>query len=255
VQGCHRGQFLAQSCLLCTSAADAHPLRGVGGADEINAEATIGSCSHRMICHKKSQATVPRPCGWPSTRSAACDCGVRAIGSNLDSVRCRLTLARLLDVAPDGTAAGHIVDCTWFMQRRDQRVSQGCGSDRRDLLAGLGKGDCLPWIPRVQRDLRLRAAHPAGETRISEQGRCRGLREGRRESGHAAHRRPSPRLVQRAAQRQARRMGTTLGVAGGPLCEPQRNGWVLLPHCMPSLAVHLPRDELVTMLDRLRAKL
>jgi hypothetical protein len=33
------------------------------------------------------------------------------------------------------------------------------------------------------------------------------------------------------------------------------NGWVLLPHGMPNLAVHLPIDELVTMLDGLRAKL
>jgi hypothetical protein len=33
------------------------------------------------------------------------------------------------------------------------------------------------------------------------------------------------------------------------------NGWVLLPHGMPDLAVHLPSDELVTMLDRLRDKL
>ncbi len=32
-------------------------------------------------------------------------------------------------------------------------------------------------------------------------------------------------------------------------------GWVLLPHGMPDLAVCLPTDELVTMLDRLRAKL
>ncbi|MGH3547515.1 MAG: hypothetical protein ACRDQU_05220 [Pseudonocardiaceae bacterium] len=32
-------------------------------------------------------------------------------------------------------------------------------------------------------------------------------------------------------------------------------GWVLLPHGMPDLAVHLPADELVTMLDRLRDKL
>lgn len=33
------------------------------------------------------------------------------------------------------------------------------------------------------------------------------------------------------------------------------NGWVLLPHGMPDLAVHLPADELITMLDRLRDKL
>ncbi len=33
------------------------------------------------------------------------------------------------------------------------------------------------------------------------------------------------------------------------------NGWVLLPHGMPAFAVHLPADELVTMLDRLRDKL
>lgn len=32
-------------------------------------------------------------------------------------------------------------------------------------------------------------------------------------------------------------------------------GWVLLPHGMPDLAVHLSTDELVTMLDRLRDKL
>ncbi|MGH3781328.1 MAG: methyltransferase domain-containing protein [Pseudonocardiaceae bacterium] len=32
-------------------------------------------------------------------------------------------------------------------------------------------------------------------------------------------------------------------------------GWVLLPHGMPDLAVHLPIDELVAMLDRLRDKL
>ncbi len=33
------------------------------------------------------------------------------------------------------------------------------------------------------------------------------------------------------------------------------NGWVLLPHGMPDLAVHLSTDDLVTMLDRLRDKL
>lgn len=31
--------------------------------------------------------------------------------------------------------------------------------------------------------------------------------------------------------------------------------WVLLPHGMPDLAVHLLRDELTAMLDRLRDKL
>ncbi|MFN2494751.1 MAG: hypothetical protein ABR608_02415 [Pseudonocardiaceae bacterium] len=31
--------------------------------------------------------------------------------------------------------------------------------------------------------------------------------------------------------------------------------WVLLPHGVPSLAVHLSTDELSTMLDRLREKL
>jgi hypothetical protein len=31
--------------------------------------------------------------------------------------------------------------------------------------------------------------------------------------------------------------------------------WVLLPHGMPSLAVHLSTDELTTMLNRLREKL
>ncbi len=31
--------------------------------------------------------------------------------------------------------------------------------------------------------------------------------------------------------------------------------WVLLPHGMPSLAIHLTTDELTTMLDRLREKL
>jgi hypothetical protein len=33
------------------------------------------------------------------------------------------------------------------------------------------------------------------------------------------------------------------------------NGWMLLPHGVPDLAVHLPTDELVTMIDRLRDKL
>jgi hypothetical protein len=32
-------------------------------------------------------------------------------------------------------------------------------------------------------------------------------------------------------------------------------GWVLLPHGMPDLAVHLATNELVTMLNRLRGKL
>ena len=32
-------------------------------------------------------------------------------------------------------------------------------------------------------------------------------------------------------------------------------GWVLLPHGVPSLAVHLSTEELSTMLDRLREKL
>lgn len=32
-------------------------------------------------------------------------------------------------------------------------------------------------------------------------------------------------------------------------------GWVLLPHGMPSLAVHLPLPELTAMLDGLREKL
>jgi hypothetical protein len=31
-------------------------------------------------------------------------------------------------------------------------------------------------------------------------------------------------------------------------------GWVLLPHGMPNPAVHLPTDELTTMLDNLREK-
>lgn len=33
------------------------------------------------------------------------------------------------------------------------------------------------------------------------------------------------------------------------------NGWVLLPHGTPSLAVHLSLNELTTMLDSLREKL
>ena len=33
------------------------------------------------------------------------------------------------------------------------------------------------------------------------------------------------------------------------------NGWVLLPHGMPDLAVHLPAEEFITMLDRLRDRL
>ncbi|HEY6424378.1 MAG TPA: hypothetical protein VIY28_14250 [Pseudonocardiaceae bacterium] len=33
------------------------------------------------------------------------------------------------------------------------------------------------------------------------------------------------------------------------------HGWVLLPHGVPDLAVHLPEQELVTMLDRLRDKM
>ncbi len=33
------------------------------------------------------------------------------------------------------------------------------------------------------------------------------------------------------------------------------HGWVLLPHGMPDLAVHLPTHEFITMLDRLRDKL
>jgi hypothetical protein len=30
------------------------------------------------------------------------------------------------------------------------------------------------------------------------------------------------------------------------------HGWVLLPHGVPDLAVHLPEQEFLTMLDRLR---
>lgn len=33
------------------------------------------------------------------------------------------------------------------------------------------------------------------------------------------------------------------------------HGWVLLPHGMPDLAVHLSTHEFITMLDRLRDKL
>ena len=33
------------------------------------------------------------------------------------------------------------------------------------------------------------------------------------------------------------------------------NGWVLLPHGVPDLAVHLPAEEFITMLDRLRDRL
>lgn len=33
------------------------------------------------------------------------------------------------------------------------------------------------------------------------------------------------------------------------------HGWVLLPHGMPDLAVHLPTHELITMLNLLRDKL
>lgn len=33
------------------------------------------------------------------------------------------------------------------------------------------------------------------------------------------------------------------------------NGWVLLPHGAPSLAVHLPVSEFITMLDSLRERL
>jgi hypothetical protein len=32
------------------------------------------------------------------------------------------------------------------------------------------------------------------------------------------------------------------------------NGWVLLPHGVPSLAVHLPMDEFTTMRDGLRKR-
>lgn len=36
----------------------------------------------------------------------------------------------------------------------------------------------------------------------------------------------------------------------------EKNGeWVLLPHGLPSLAVHLSTEELTAMLDRLREKL
>jgi hypothetical protein len=31
--------------------------------------------------------------------------------------------------------------------------------------------------------------------------------------------------------------------------------WVLLPHGVPGLAIHITRDELIAMLDRLREKL
>jgi hypothetical protein len=40
-----------------------------------------------------------------------------------------------------------------------------------------------------------------------------------------------------------------------PWIKASDNGWALLPHGMPNLAVHLPADALVTMLDGLRAKL
>ncbi|MGH3934373.1 MAG: hypothetical protein ACRDS1_05260 [Pseudonocardiaceae bacterium] len=33
------------------------------------------------------------------------------------------------------------------------------------------------------------------------------------------------------------------------------HGWVLLPHGVPDLAVHLPEQEFITMLERLRDKL
>ncbi|MCA1704775.1 MAG: hypothetical protein LC808_16530 [Actinobacteria bacterium] len=33
------------------------------------------------------------------------------------------------------------------------------------------------------------------------------------------------------------------------------HGWVLLPHGVPALAVHLTEQELITMLERLRDKL
>ncbi len=33
------------------------------------------------------------------------------------------------------------------------------------------------------------------------------------------------------------------------------NGWVLLPHGMPTLAIHLPAHEFTTMLDGLRERL
>jgi hypothetical protein len=33
------------------------------------------------------------------------------------------------------------------------------------------------------------------------------------------------------------------------------NEWVLLPHGLPHLAIHISTDELIAMLDRLRSKL
>ncbi len=36
---------------------------------------------------------------------------------------------------------------------------------------------------------------------------------------------------------------------------PIDDGWVLLPHGMPNLAVHLPATELITMLDSLQERL
>ncbi|MDQ3760567.1 MAG: hypothetical protein M3460_02360 [Actinomycetota bacterium] len=65
---------------------------------------------------------------------------------------------------------------------------------------------------------------------------------------HAIYRSGSPRVASRGI-RYGHGLCTILWI------RVKDSEWMLLPHGMPSLAIHITRDELTTMLDRLREKL
>lgn len=65
---------------------------------------------------------------------------------------------------------------------------------------------------------------------------------------HAIYRSASPRVAS-SGIRYGHGLCTILWIKVKD-CE-----WVLLPHGLPSLAIHITREELATMLDRLREKL
>ncbi|MGQ0778665.1 MAG: hypothetical protein ACT4NY_30345, partial [Pseudonocardiales bacterium] len=68
--------------------------------------------------------------------------------------------------------------------------------------------------------------------------------------------RPTTRSIQSSSPRVSA-CGTRYGHGHCTILwiKAQDNEWVLLPHGIPNLAVHLPADDLTMMLNRLRDKL
>ncbi len=120
MQRCHRGQLLAQSCVLWhIRNGSIHLPGGVGGADETSAEATIGSCrycrpatarltalspsrvSRRGVRPPTSRQELPAPAAG---RRAAWDLQPGTGGATTAGVRALRALCRR-DPRPTGAAA------------------------------------------------------------------------------------------------------------------------------------------------------